>query len=186
MRTWDLRHAMEHLPSENDSSSSLDVVVEALVAVAVPVEVVEGLLALKILELNTAGRSAGYPCAARKRHLHHVGVDLGGSLHELVHEFLLLRHGNALGAQTQVERVLQVGLIRGAAVEDDGQRLLRVDAGRGRVQSQLANLMRVSRDTGDRSERSLQLTGMPTPFTPRSPRPRIREPSVTTQISGLA
>lgn len=28
-------------------------------------------------------------------------------------------------------------------------------------------------------------TGMPTPFTPRSPRPRMREPSVTTQIDGL-
>ena len=97
-----------------------------LVLVPVTVKVVEGLLALKVFELH-----------------HHVGVDLGGGLHELVHELLLFTHGDALGTKTQVERIPEVVLVGGAAVEHDRQGLLWVDTGCGRVQGELADLVRV-------------------------------------------
>jgi hypothetical protein len=119
-RIWETRN----LPAEDHGTSTLDVIVEALVLVAVAVEVVEGLLTLEVLELH-----------------HHVRVDVGASLHELVHEGLLLGGRRALGPQAEVQRVPEVGLVVGAAVEDNGQRLLRVDTGGSSVQGQLADLM---------------------------------------------
>lgn len=59
-------------PSQDDGTSSLDVIVETLVLVAVARKVVEGLLCLEVLEL-----------------CEHVRKDVGNSLHELVHELLL-------------------------------------------------------------------------------------------------
>jgi len=107
----------QHLPAEDDSTRTLDVVIEALVGIPISVQVIESLLALKVLKLH-----------------HHVGEDLGGGLHELVHELLLLGNRDALGAQAEVERVLEICLVGGAAVEHNGQRLVRVDAGGRRVQ----------------------------------------------------
>lgn len=111
------RRRDQHLPAQDNGTSTLDVVIKTLVSVPISVKVIEGLLALKVLELH-----------------HHVGVDLGSSDHELVHELLLLGHRDALGAQAEVERVLQVRLVGSAAVEHNGQRLVRVDTGSRRVQ----------------------------------------------------
>lgn len=98
---------------------------EATVLVAVSVEVAKGLLRLEVLELHN-----------------HVGEDVTDSLHELVHESLLLLVGGALLSQTQVEGVLQVLLIVGTAVEDDGEGLLGVDTSSAGVKSELADLRR--------------------------------------------
>lgn len=108
---------------QDDGTSSLDVVVEAAVLVAVAVEVVEGLLGLKVLELDG-----------------HVGVDLGNSLHELVHEGLLLGNGDTLRADAKVEGVLQVVLVVGSGVEDNGEGVLGVDAGGTGVEGELSDL----------------------------------------------
>ena len=91
--------------------------------VLIPVEILEGLLSLKVLELDD-----------------HVRIHILDSLHELVHKLLLLGRVDALLAQTEVERVLQVGLVVGAAVKYDGQGLLGMDTGGGGVQGELANL----------------------------------------------
>lgn len=114
-----------NIPSEDDSSSSLDVIVEAAVGVTVAVEVLESLLALEVLELDD-----------------HVGVDVLNSLHELVHELLLDAYGNTLLAKTKVQGVLEVGLVVSAGVNDNRQSLARVNASSSSVQGQLANLMR--------------------------------------------
>lgn len=109
----------------------MDIIVEALVVIAITVEVVEGLLTLEVFKLHN-----------------HIWVDFLGSLHELVHEVLLLAHGNALGAQTQVEGILQVRLISSTAVQDNRESLLRVNTGRSCVEGQFADLvhMHVSLD----------------------------------------
>lgn len=70
------------LPSKNDSTSTLDIVVETLVAVSVTVQVLEGLLGLKVLKLDD-----------------HLRVDLLDGRHELVHELLLLLDRRALLTQ---------------------------------------------------------------------------------------
>lgn len=75
----------------------LDVIVEHAVQLGVEpvtVQVVEGLLGLKILKLDN-----------------HVGVDLLDGVHDLVAEVLLLLDRGTLGAQTKVERVAQVLLL---------------------------------------------------------------------------
>lgn len=113
-----------NVAAKNHSASALDVIVEASVAVPVAVEVVEGLGALKVLELDN-----------------HVGVHLLDSIHELVHELLLDAYGDALLAQTQVQGVLEVSLVVGASVENNGQSLFRVDACGGSIQSKLADLL---------------------------------------------
>lgn len=122
--TIDLKVGEEkrNLPSQHDSTGSLDVVVEALVLVTVTVEVVESLLGLKVLELHD-----------------HIWVDLLGGGHELVGKCLLLSNGWALLAESKVELILQVGLIVGTAVQHDRQGLAGVDTGGRSVKSQLAN-----------------------------------------------
>lgn len=111
------------IPSENDSTSALDVIVEATVRVAVAVQVAESLFTLKVLKLDN-----------------HVRVDLLGGLHELVHELLLDANRGALLAQAKVERILEVVLVVCTAVQDDGQSLVGVDTGGGSVQRKLADL----------------------------------------------
>jgi hypothetical protein len=46
---------------------------------------------------------------------------------------LLYADGNALGAQTKVEGVLEITLIIGAGIKDNGQRLGGVNSGGGCV-----------------------------------------------------
>jgi len=48
--------------------------------------------------------------------------------------------GHTLGAETEIERVLQVGLVGCAAIQDDGERPFRVDTGGGRIEGELTNL----------------------------------------------
>lgn len=93
--------------------------------VAVAVEIAESLLTLKVLKLDN-----------------HVRVHLLGSLHELVHELLLDSNARALLAQTKVQRVLEVVLVVGTAVQDDGQSLVGVDTSSSSVQRKLADLKR--------------------------------------------
>lgn len=113
---------MKNLPSQNNGSSSLDVVIEALVSVSVTVQIIEGLFGLEILKLN-----------------HHVGIDLLGGCHELVHEILLLLDRRALLPQTHVKLVFEVALVVGATVENNGQGLGGIDACASSVECQLAD-----------------------------------------------
>lgn len=78
----------------------------------------------------------------------HLGVDLGSSRHELVHEFLLFRNRDTLGTHAQVEWILEVVLVRGAAVQDDREGFFGVDAGSSRVQGQFSNLMQCQLEVG--------------------------------------
>jgi hypothetical protein len=103
---------MCNLPSKDDGSSSLNVIVEALVGIPITVQVVEGLFALEIFKLND-----------------HLWVDFLGSFHELIHEVLLLTHGDALRAQSEVQRILQVCLIGSTAVQDNGEGLFWMNTG---------------------------------------------------------
>lgn len=80
-------------------------------------------MALEILELND-----------------HVGEDIVNSLHELIHESLLLLEGRALLAQTQVEGVAEIILIVGTAIQDNRESLVGVNTGSASVERQLANL----------------------------------------------
>jgi len=105
------------LPSKNDSTSTLNIVIEALVLVPIPVEVVEGLFTLEVFELHN-----------------HFREDITGSLHELIHELLLLGHRDTLGAKTQIQRIFQVGLVGGTAIQDDWEGLVGVDTGSRDVQ----------------------------------------------------
>ncbi|KAG7144875.1 hypothetical protein HYQ46_006384 [Verticillium longisporum] len=111
-----------NVATENDSSSALDVVVEAAVLVAVAVEVVESLLGVEVLKLHN-----------------HVGEHLSSSLHELVHERLLRLKRDALVTETEVEGVLEVVLVVGARVENDGQSLGGVDTSGTRLAYRNAN-----------------------------------------------
>lgn len=136
----------------------------------VSIQIVEGLFTIKVLKLDD-----------------HVGIYILYGSHEFVHEVLLDIDRNSLLAQTQVERVAEVALIVSARIQDDGQRLGGVNAGSCCVQGQFTDL-RQRQSTAPRRSctdgAKIELTEMPTPLTPRSPRPRIRDPSVTTQISG--
>ena len=117
------------IPSKDDSTSALNVVIKAAVIITVTVEVLESLLTFKVLELDD-----------------HVRVDILNSLHELVHELLLDAYGDTLLAKTKVQRVLEVGLVVGTSVDDNGQSLARINASSSSVQGQLANLSQVSTD----------------------------------------
>jgi hypothetical protein len=112
-----------NLPREYDGTSSLDVVVEALVVISVPGEVVKGLFGLKVLKLHE-----------------HFGIDILHGLHKLIHE--LLHDGGrwALGPQTQVKRVLEVVFICSAGIQDNRKGLLGVDTSGPSVQRELTNL----------------------------------------------
>jgi hypothetical protein len=118
-----IRSEFMDLPSKHNGTSALDIVIECPVGISVSVQVVEGLFTVEILKLD-----------------YHVGVHFFDGLHELVHEVLLILIRNSLLAQTQVERVLQIRLVVGAAVQNDGQGLGRVNACSRRVQSQFTNL----------------------------------------------
>lgn len=113
------------VPCQDDGTSTLDVIVEAPVLVSVTSQVVEGLLGLEVLELDD-----------------HVGVDLSHGLHEFVHELLGDSRGGTPGTKTEVQRVLQVGLIVGTRVQHNGKGLAGVDTSSAGVERQLANLGR--------------------------------------------
>lgn len=98
---------------------------EATVLVTVSVQVAKGLLRLKVLKLHD-----------------HVGEDVTDSLHELIHERLLLLVGGALLSQAKVEGVLEVFLVVCTTVEHDGEGLLGVDTSSAGVKSELADLKR--------------------------------------------
>jgi len=74
----------ECVPSQDDSSSSLDVVVEDLL-VLVPLEICEGLLGLEVLELYN-----------------HIRIYVGHGLHELIHEFTCLLYRDTLLTETKI------------------------------------------------------------------------------------
>lgn len=105
-----------NVTTENDGTSTLDVIVEALVLVAVAVEESKGLLGLKVLELNE-----------------HLGVNLGASSHELIHELLHHLERGSLGTETKVKRIPQVVLIGGTAIQNNWQGLAGVDTGSASV-----------------------------------------------------
>lgn len=113
-----------NLPAKNNSASSLDIVIEAPAGVPVSVQVLECLLTLKVLELHN-----------------HVGIHFLHGFHELVHEVLLDGEFWTLLSKTQVQGILEVGLIVGTAVQDNRQRLLGADTCSSGIQSQLANLV---------------------------------------------
>lgn len=105
------------IPCKDNGTGSLNIIVKALVVIAIPVEVIERLLALEILKLHD-----------------HVRIDVLGGRHELVHELLLLGNRRPLGTQAEVEGILQVGLVGGSAIQDNGEGLLGVDTGCGGIQ----------------------------------------------------
>lgn len=72
------------IPSKDDSSSTLDVIVEDLL-VLVPLEVGKGLLGLEVLELDD-----------------HIRVHIRHGLHELIHELTCLIDGHALMAEAKI------------------------------------------------------------------------------------
>lgn len=111
------------LPSKDNGTSALDIVIESPVGISVSVQVVESLFAVEIFKLD-----------------YHVGVHFFNGLHEFVHEVLLILVGHSLLAQTQIEGVLQVRLVVCAAVENDGQGLGGVNARSRRIQSKFADL----------------------------------------------
>ena len=112
-----------NIPSENDSTGTLDIIVKAPVGVLIAVKILECLLGLEILKLDD-----------------HVGVDILDGFHELIHELLLVGCVHTLMAQTEVQRVLEIGLVVGTTVQDNGEGLLGVDAGGSGIQRELANL----------------------------------------------
>ncbi len=106
----------------DDPGGSLNVVVEAGQAVAVVVEQPDGVVLLEVLPLQQR-----------------VGVDLLDRLHEPVDEGVISVAAKAALLVAEVERVVEELLVVGAAVEGDRQGQLRVDAGAGYVEGELAD-----------------------------------------------
>ena len=91
--------------------------------VPVSVQVVKGLLALKVLELDN-----------------HIGVDLLNGLHEVIHKLLLDLQRGTLLPETEIQRIIEIGHVICATVQDDWERLGGVDACCGSIERQLSNL----------------------------------------------
>jgi hypothetical protein len=100
----------------------LGVVVEAGEDLAVPVEEPEGVRLLEVLPLEESPREAVLD-----------GMD------ELVHERVVFLAAQTRMAPAQVQVVLEERLVVRSHIEADGQRLCRVDAGRGYVEGELAD-----------------------------------------------
>lgn len=94
--------------------------------VSITIEILEGLFTFEIFKLDN-----------------HVRIYLLYGIHKVVHEFLLDVYGRTLLSKTKIQGILQVGLVVGATVQDDGESLGRVNACGSRVQGQLANLSSV-------------------------------------------
>ena len=118
-----LREVQVNVPAKNNGTSTLDIVIESAVAISITIQVVECLFAVEVFKLDN-----------------HVGVHFLHRFHKLVHELLLNFYGGTLLSKTQVHGILQVGLIVGTAIQDDGQSLGGMDARGSSVQGQLANL----------------------------------------------
>lgn len=106
--------------SEDNSTGTLDVVVECAVCVLVALQSGEGVL--EILELDNDSRPP-----------------LGQSSHELVEELTLLVGSNLLASASQVQRVLNEGLVGGSEIEHKWKSCLWADAGACSVKCELAN-----------------------------------------------
>jgi hypothetical protein len=117
-----------HLPSKNDGTSSLDIIVEALLHL-IPLQVLESFLGLEILELDQ-----------------HVGVHFLHSRHELIHKFKGNLRRDSLLSQTQIQGIAKIMLIRGTAIQDNRKCLLGVDTSCASVQGKFADLQTVSGD----------------------------------------
>ena len=110
-------------PSKDDSTGALDIIIECPVGISISVQIVEGLFAVKVFELDD-----------------HVGIHLLHGIHEFIHECLLLLKGNSPLAQAQVEGILEIGLVVGASIQDDGQSLRGVNTSGRNIQSQFTDL----------------------------------------------
>jgi len=106
--------------TEDDSTSTLDVVVEHGVGVLVALERREGVLEVLVLDDNT-------------------GPALGKGGHELVKELTLLIGGDLVASAAHVERVVAELLVAGAQVEGQGESSIGSDTSAGSVESKLAD-----------------------------------------------
>lgn len=111
-----------HESSQDDSASSLNIVVEAEVGGLVLVEELEGMLGRKVLKLDQ-----------------HLGVKGGQGLDDGIDKREELVIANTLLAQSQVELVVELGLVIGAEVKGDGDGASGVNTGTGDVELKLSD-----------------------------------------------
>lgn len=109
-----------HDTSENDGSSSLDIIVEASVSVAITLEGWEWVL--EILKLD----NDSWPLVVEGNH-------------HLVEELEHLWWANTAHLGTEIERILEILLVVGSQVKGDWKGTLGVDTGATSVESKLAN-----------------------------------------------
>ena len=105
-----------------DGGRALDVVVERAQAVAIALEQAPGICSREILPLQQD-----------------VGPTLGHGGHERLDESVVFAAAHALVPPADIERVLQALLVVRPYIEEDRQRLGRMDAGAGGVERQLAD-----------------------------------------------
>lgn len=106
--------------TEDDSTGTLDVVVEHGVGVLVTLERREGVLEVLVLDDNT-------------------GPALGKGGHELVEELTLLIGGDLVASAAHVQRVVAELLVAGTQVEGQGKSGIGSDTSAGSVESKLAD-----------------------------------------------
>lgn len=111
-----------HESSQDDSASSLNIVVEAEVGGLVLVEELEGVLRRKVLELDQ-----------------HLGVKGSQGLDDGIDKGEELVVADTLLAQSQVKLIVELGLVVGAEIESDGDGASGVNTGTGDVELKLSD-----------------------------------------------
>lgn len=104
--------------TDSNGCRSLNIIVECAIVIAVFVEESEGIMIAEIFELNERI----------------LTVTLDHGRHEFVDELVICRSGDTFLSQTNVQRVFQKVFVVGADIDQNGQALVRFDAGQGSVQ----------------------------------------------------
>lgn len=111
-----------HESSQDDSASSLNIIVKAKVGGLVLFEELEGVLGREVLELDQQ-----------------LGVERSQGLNDSINKGEELIVPNTLLAQSEVELVLELVLVVGAEVEGDGDGAAGIDTGTGDVELELSD-----------------------------------------------
>ncbi len=107
---------------QDDRRGALHVIVEARQPVSIPFQDPNGIVLLEVLPLDDGGRE-----------------DPDHGFHECLHDRVVRRAAQPWRPMTQVERIVEEGVVVGADIERDGQRPGRIDARRRGVEGKLSD-----------------------------------------------
>ena len=125
--------------AENDSAGTLDVIVEAGVGIAVPLQCGEGVLEVLELDDNAKLPLVFTPHTCEGESPNSPGPTLSQSRHQLVHKLTLLLGADLVTAAAHVQRVFPEGLVASTQVQGERQSGLGTNTRTCGVQGELSN-----------------------------------------------